>query len=1073
MRSKQIIKLILGFLFLLIQINTQAQQAAYEQYGQNRVQYRNFKWNYYDTTHFRVMYYDQGKFNAQFLLQQAEIDLAPIVFMMGARFQQKIDIVLYNSFSDYLQTNIGKYNDDLNNTTNGRVEINRNTVAIFFDGTHDGMRKQMRKGITKIIRDNLLFGYTMKEIVTNAAKLNLPEWFTSGYVDYVALDWDADKLARLRSYFAKNAKLEFDDLKYKDATLVGHSFFNFVAHNYNENAINNLLFLARAGKNISTAIQTVFKIDEEAILELWKDYYAIPYDSTLVDTAMARNYVTRIKSKPDVYLKQFSISPDATILCYTEVKDGKYKIKLLNLKNNKAVTILDGGVRNSVQLKDPNYPIVAWSIDGGKAAILYEQDYLQRLKIYDTKKGRTINKIIPRKKFDRITGMSFMEDDNQLVLSAIRKGQSDIYKYTLASSQIFQITKDIWDDISPTFIQSGGRQGVAFLSNRPTQRINEPLVNNELPNTPLKLFYLDDINGMGLRMMSKNVSLPVSQPIQYGSNRLAMLVEKDGSKQRYIVNINNEYGRDSFMYTKSNAIDYNITYQNGMRKTNTVLEIIEKAGHYYIYHTQIKHLDTMDTFRHVEPVGILKPPIKDTVKLINKKEPDIYILSEFINDIDSVQPDEPEKDPLAFDPIKDSILRNQKPKKFKSRPYKYLFTRDYMQTSFDNSLLFNRYQKINMGNGSFQNPPSGALFRFGVLDVKEDYKISAGVRLPFNLSPRLAYFAQFGNYRKKIDWEISYYHNSDTLIKDNRFLDPKDKYYSQYLEYAKVSQNYLQLRLIYPFSITSSIRLETGLRTDIIRYKAQTEYSLGFDSYTEFWNINKLEYVYDNTIKTFPNIRKGTRVKVYTDAFIETKKGGGNLFNIGLDARNYIGLYKNIILASRVSYATSMGKTRMLYKVGGIDNEIVPNYNNFIPTIDTSVTYGYQTIVTNLRGHTQNARNGDTYMLLNEELRIPVINTFTDRQFKSKFINNLQLVFFFDLAQVGMGPTAEGDDFRYTTTTIKNGVTITNAKISQPVMMGYGYGIRTQILGHFAHIDVGYNNTNRKPRWSIGTEVDF
>ena len=112
MKGKQSIKIFFLILFLVIKVQiSHAQQAALEQFGQNRVQMRTFEWKYYDTTHFRIMYYDYGKFNAQFLLQQAEMDLPQIVFMMGARLPNKIDVVVYNSYGEYKVTNVGRYND--------------------------------------------------------------------------------------------------------------------------------------------------------------------------------------------------------------------------------------------------------------------------------------------------------------------------------------------------------------------------------------------------------------------------------------------------------------------------------------------------------------------------------------------------------------------------------------------------------------------------------------------------------------------------------------------------------------------------------------------------------------------------------------------------------------------------------------------------------------------------------------------------------------------------------------------------------------------------------------------------
>ena len=69
-------------------------QASWEPFGQNRVQYRTFSWNYLDSTHFRVFFYDKGKAHAIYALNLAEQELSHIVYMMGGRLNKKLNIVI-------------------------------------------------------------------------------------------------------------------------------------------------------------------------------------------------------------------------------------------------------------------------------------------------------------------------------------------------------------------------------------------------------------------------------------------------------------------------------------------------------------------------------------------------------------------------------------------------------------------------------------------------------------------------------------------------------------------------------------------------------------------------------------------------------------------------------------------------------------------------------------------------------------------------------------------------------------------------------------------------------------------
>jgi hypothetical protein len=1038
-----------------------AQQAAYEKFGQNRVQLRTFEWRYYDTTHFRIMYYDYGKFNAQFILQQAEADLPQIVFMMGAKLPSKIDVVIYNAYNDYKQTNIGRYNEELNESRNGLVDVQRNTIVVFFDGTHDGMRKQIRKGIAKIIKDNILYGYSLKDIVQNAVRMNLPQWYTNGYVQYISEDWDAEKNARLKSLLNRKQKYEFKDLELQDPSLVGHSFFNFMANKYNQNLINNLLFFTRSRKPLNSAIEIVFGKESKEVFADWKQFYTTPNDTMLTDTSAGRRLLGIIKPKKGALLKQFATSPDAKVVAYCEMLDGQYTINLFNVSNGKSQTIIEGGVRNSLEMKDPNYPIICWNNDGKKLAVMYEKDYNQRLKIFDAKSGKVSDRIITKNKFDRINGMAFMEDDDKLVMSCIKKGQSDLYQFTIKNAKLFQMTKDIWDDVAPSFVHGNTKLGILMMSNRPIASIEAPIKNEQLPNLPYKLYYYNDYGTSDLMLCSKHIEVPIQQPIQYGNNQFACLAAVDGKWQRYLINFTKTAtGKDSTFYIKSNPIDYSILQHSYLKIKNSIVDVIDKKGKYFVYNTPISYLDTFDTYLHTDSIGEIALPKKIEEKQIDKNAPDTYFLSEFENDIDSLDI----KQKISDAPI------NTKPKKFKVKEYKTLFSTDFLQTSFDNSLLFNKYQKLDLSNNQFKYPPLGGMLRLSLMDVLEDYKITAGFRMPVTFTNTFGYQLKFANYRNRLDWEISFNHNADTLIKNNNRLPTTDVYYSPVPEYARQVQHYLQGTLTYPWTITTKVSFESGLRADQLKYKARNEYSIQFPTYTEYWWFNHLEYVYDNTVQPIQNIRKGTRIKFYTDAFLQLTKGKGNMLSFGLDARNYLGIYRNIILASRISGATSHGKNRMLYRIGGIDNELVPKPNPNIPTMDTSVIYGYQTPVTNMRGYLQNSRNGSNYVVVNEEIRLPVMNTISNRLVKNKFLRNLQLVGFVD---VGTAFTDKIEDYFYPVITQSGSVRVTTMQRASGTMMGYGFGFRTSVLGYYLHTDIGWNIDRRIPRASVGMELDF
>ena len=91
----------------------------------------------------------------------------------------------------------------------------------------------------------------------------------------------------------------------------------------------------------------------------------------------------------------------------------------------------------------------------------------------------------------------------------------------------------------------------------------------------------------------------------------------------------------------------------------------------------------------------------------------------------------------------------------------------------------------------------------------------------------------------------------------------------------------------------------------------------------------------------------------------------------------------------------NLPKRISLYFLGGVDTWLFPKYDYNIP-ISPNVNYGLQAPVTNLRGLPQNIRNGNNYLLLNSELRVPIFSLIAKKPLKSAFLQDFQLVGFFD-----------------------------------------------------------------------------
>jgi hypothetical protein len=240
-----------------------------------------------------------------------------------------------------------------------------------------------------------------------------------------------------------------------------------------------------------------------------------------------------------------------------------------------------------------------------------------------------------------------------------------------------------------------------------------------------------------------------------------------------------------------------------------------------------------------------------------------------------------------------------------------------------------------------------------------------------------------------------------------------------------------------------------------------------------------VEYIFDNTIKRGLNLRNGLRYKIFAEAFRQVNRSKTFMSVFGLDFRYYLKVHRQIILASRFAASTSIGDLKLIYYLGSEDNAIVPTDNfDYSINVDPSQNYAFQTIATPMRGFVQNIRNGNSFALANSELRIPVFQYLIRRPIRSDFIRNFQIVGFGDIgtAWTGLDPYAK-DNALNTQTIPGNPITVILYKQIEPIVAGYGFGVRSRIFGYFLKGDWGWGYEDgewrTKPIFYLSLGLDF
>jgi hypothetical protein len=1120
----------LFFVLIIISTGSSAQVNTVE-FGKNRVQYKKFKWRYYQTRNFNTYFNQGGLALGKFVAQVAEEELPQLEEFVEYGLQRRANLVVYNSFSDMKQSNIGIGIEWQN--TGGVTKLVNNKVVVYNSGDLNNMRIQVRQGIAKVLVDNLLFGDDLGEFAGNAALLDLPQWLIDGYVAYAGEPWSAKLDDQLKSELLSGEYKNFYHFAFKKPELAGHAFWRFIADNYRKDNVTYFLYLSRIYKSLNSASMRVTK---KKFKELLAEFMEKETDKYQSDLKGRRNQprgnvvaIEELKKDVDFYRFQANPIPRNNKYAMVQYRKGIYRV-ILEDPTDKRKTLLKAGILNRQAELNPNYPILAWDPKGSMLLVIYPEEGKIRMFVYDLVKKLKLNKQ-EIEGFQLIQDARYMLNNNTLVMSAVKNGQSDIFTYNIKDRTVTQVTNDVYNDIDPSFAAFPSKTGILFSSNRPSGDASR--ADTVVPSRYRYNIFMVDNNVKSdyrqITMLSNMKHSDARYPLLYNVNHFTFVSEENGIGNRYagffttkragldtLYLVGDEILRnparkeldstlkaweksepDSVGYisiTSDSAYVFPLTnYQSGLQETrgagdnNLVSEVRREGDLKFLYKLRIDENLLKRRNVNARPTEYMKKVLEQ--ERIAKGQAVVYDSEKGKQKIagvadtaireQSIFQTEFEHDSTAAAIVQEQQeFKRQNPlSQAKIYDYTRRFSSEYIVSGFNNQVLVNRFQPYANGAGPVFLSNADILngiIRLGTSELMEDLKFTGGFRIATNLQD-VDYLVQFQNLKRRLDWGLTYYRST---LNNFPIFDFNDEPIKASLT-NKLYSNLYQLNLSWPLDEVRSLRATLGYRNDrvVIKTNANFPPALQIPDTVLNYALVRFEWVHDNTLNPALNIWNGFRYKLWTD--VNAKMNNNNTagrytFNVGGDARYYFPIYRNLIWAGRAAFDASWGTQKIIYYLGGVDGWIAPKFNDGNrPAPDQ--TYAFQSLALNMRGFRQNVANGNNAVVLNSEFRLPVFTTFFNRPVNNAFLRNFQLVQFTDLG------TAWNGQF--------NGIQRPNVVYGQPPVQvnietggigpfvgGYGFGARSTLLGYFLRVDAAWTMDGifrGKPIWYFAMGLDF
>jgi hypothetical protein len=1059
--------------------NIQAQQLAPTQteFGQNRIQKREFNWKVLTSSNFELYFYGDGQSLAQNTLVYAESEFERLSGLLGYSPYTRTKIFLYNSVGDMYQSNAnlqhtGEINQLESNLTKSKIEL-------AFTGDISTFKNALVNKISEIFVFEMLYGGSLKDALQSSILLTLPEWFIAGVSGYAANGWNGEMDDFMRDAILKKRVKRPEKLTGAEARLFGQSIWNYIAEKYGKDNISNILNLTRIIRNEQTSIGSTLGTSYNKFLKDWRDYYAEQTQKLNGNYGPMRADL-RIKPEGQQINEKIitaRLSNDQSLIAYVTENQGQYKVWNYVIKTKKTELLMKQGMKNATKNAVNNIaPRLAWA-KANTLAIVFEKDSELKLQIIkDLSANKPNGNTSTRKTLKglvHVSAIDITESGQMLLLSAVKKGQNDLYLFDIAKGGLTQITNDIFDDLDPSFIPNS--RAIAFVSNRPLVDSTTKEKANFKSLAPLFGIFRHDGSARNAQISLLADSLAhISKPIAYDDSTVVFLSDEKGISNlyRYAKSDSTIQKINQISNSISNIYDYDlnvnsgamvfITFENGSPSLNYIRRLDTEAEF---------ELPKLSRATNASELSVLLPKVSEAPSPQADEKQEAQISPEKENIV--LKPGEVDTDNYKFD---QTAINKQEPRTGRNTRNNGVIIKSSARR--DNRIkgptdFKDKIELVNFDNTFVADP----LRRFGwqntavFSDVLQNQILKGGIMI----TPTLKngdIFADYTNYKNRIDYGLRFDRRSVSEEEDNQGGTGR-----------KLLYNKVMGTISYPISTSSRLSFSPFALTAATRYVN----SIAVNTSDNFGGW-QLEYVFDKTSNEGINRQEGTRIKAKYESVKGLSRASESFNKLNLDIRNYIKLPENIIFATRISFGRSTGRSPKQYLLGGMDNWVTSNtesrndlenpLDNKSFNVDNRNDLLFADFATNMRGFAYNKVSGSNHAVINAELRIPLFMYFGQKQSNNSAINNFQATLFSDFGTVWnkRSPFAKQNDFNTKPILNSSPFTGTVTDFKSPILAGYGLGARTSVLGYFVKLDLAWgvdDNQVQKPITYFTLGLDF
>ncbi len=421
---------ILALAVLLLALPLLPTQASGQFFGQNKVQYKRFKWKVLRTQHFDVHYYQGTEAAVNDAALMAERGYQRLSRVLNYQIRSRVPLVLYASHTDFEQTNITP--ELLGIGTGGVTEFLKRRVFLPFTGSYADLDHVLTHELVHAFQVDILFGDS-QGLLGNPFAASIPGWFMEGMAEYLSVGTiDPNTAMWLRDASLEGYLIPITTLSYVGDIRVyrfGQSIFQFIADHYGVAKIGELLKKTRRLGSAERALESATGLTVAVLSKKWVEAVRKEYLPQIVDHQVPSTIAMRLtdsESDHSNFNVAASVSPSGLQYVYISDKGMYNDVYLASALDGEVVAKLIEGERTGTfeTLRFFNTSI-AWSPDEKQIAIPAKVGGEDALYVVDVPSGKVAQKF--RFGLDAIYSPSWSHDGTRFAFVGLKAGRSILF----------------------------------------------------------------------------------------------------------------------------------------------------------------------------------------------------------------------------------------------------------------------------------------------------------------------------------------------------------------------------------------------------------------------------------------------------------------------------------------------------------------------------------------------------------------------------------------------------------------------------------------------------------------------